>query len=334
MSLAHDLAGRTLPIPADMRRAARAAPIVDVVARDVQWDRRRTRRDAGDYWARCPFHSEKTASFHVNARKGLFKCFGCGEGGTVIDYVMAAENLDERAAVELLAQGRGLRPLTKREQRAQSQAYAKARAAEDARKRARVAALADEGSPPEPGGPVRSYASTRGLVPATVALAVAAGALREHRDAQGRVSMLALAHDPKGRLRAVQLTKLKADGSGKRGTECDRLTFGPYKGSACRLFKPTGDTLAVAEGVETALAFYTLRKVPTWATFGSANLAAFEPPAGVRRLVIAADGDAPGMEAAQTLFDRLRRRVRCIIAPAPDGLDWLDVLNRGGGSCR
>jgi putative DNA primase/helicase len=224
-------------------------------------------------------------------------------------------------------------PAERRKLRAE---MAKAQAERVGRQLARCVARADEGVRPEPGSPVRSgyLVGARGLPASTVAMAVSAGSLLEHRDERGRVSMLALAHNRNGVLRGVQLTKLRPDGSDKRGTECDRLTFGPYKGSACRLFKPTGDTLAVAEGVETALAFYTLRKVPTWATFGAANLAAFEPPAGVRRLVIAADGDAPGMEAAQALFDRLRRRVRCIIAPAPEGLDWLDVLNRGGGSCR
>jgi putative DNA primase/helicase len=151
--------------------------------------------------------------------------------------------------------------------------------------------------------------------------------------------MLALAHNRNDALRGVQMTKLRADGGGKRGTNCDRLTFGPYKGSACRLFKTPGDTLAVAEGTETALAFSVLHRVPCWSTFGSRNLAAFEPPACVRTLIIAADGDRAdpakpcefkGLDAADALFDRLKRRLRVVIAAAPDGLDWCDVLNQGG----
>jgi putative DNA primase/helicase len=194
-----------------------------------------------------------------------------------------------------------------------------------ARQLSRVVKIASECIPVEYGQPVRNYVAARGIPASTMALAVAAGSLREHVDAQGRVSMIALAHDKLGRLRALQMTKLMPDGSGKRGDPA-RLTFGPLIGSACRLMQVQGDTLAVCEGTETALAFYTLRKIPTWSLFGVANLSAFTPPAGIRRLVIGADGDRAGLEAAERLFDRLRGRIRVIIAPAPDGLDWLDVL--------
>ncbi|MCH7471760.1 DNA primase, partial [bacterium] len=51
----------------------------------------------------CPFHEEKTPSFHVNAEKGLFHCFGCREGGSAIDFVMRIENLEFRDALEWLA---------------------------------------------------------------------------------------------------------------------------------------------------------------------------------------------------------------------------------------
>lgn len=47
----------------------------------------------------CPFHSEKTASLKMYANKQRFKCFGCGEGGSVIDFVMKMENLPFRGAV-------------------------------------------------------------------------------------------------------------------------------------------------------------------------------------------------------------------------------------------
>lgn len=47
----------------------------------------------------CPFHSEKTASLKMYANKQRFKCFGCGEGGSVIDFVMKIEGLSFRGAV-------------------------------------------------------------------------------------------------------------------------------------------------------------------------------------------------------------------------------------------
>jgi DNA primase len=54
--------------------------------------------------ARCPFHQEKTPSFNVDPARQFFKCFGCGKGGSVIDFVMLYENLDFPATVRLLAQ--------------------------------------------------------------------------------------------------------------------------------------------------------------------------------------------------------------------------------------
>ncbi|MCK6468854.1 MAG: DNA primase [Candidatus Brocadia sinica] len=51
----------------------------------------------------CPFHSEKTPSFTVNPEKKLFKCFGCGEGGTVFNFIMKQEDMDFVEAVKLVA---------------------------------------------------------------------------------------------------------------------------------------------------------------------------------------------------------------------------------------
>ena len=56
-----------------------------------------------EYKGRCPFHDEKSASFHVNPEKGLFHCFGCKAGGNVIDFVMRRENLEFVEALEWLA---------------------------------------------------------------------------------------------------------------------------------------------------------------------------------------------------------------------------------------
>lgn len=51
----------------------------------------------------CPFHSEKTPSFHVSPDKQLYHCFGCGEGGTVLTFIMKAENLDFVEGLKFLA---------------------------------------------------------------------------------------------------------------------------------------------------------------------------------------------------------------------------------------
>jgi DNA primase len=63
-----------------------------------------------DFKARCPFHEEKTPSFHVVPEKGFFHCFGCKAGGNAIDFVMRVENLEFRDALEWLARRYGIDP--------------------------------------------------------------------------------------------------------------------------------------------------------------------------------------------------------------------------------
>ncbi|MGH8966702.1 MAG: DNA primase, partial [Actinomycetes bacterium] len=60
------------------------------------------RAGPGTYKGLCPFHDEKTPSFNVNPSRGFYKCFGCGEGGDVIDFVMKLEGLSFFEAVERL----------------------------------------------------------------------------------------------------------------------------------------------------------------------------------------------------------------------------------------
>ncbi len=72
--------------------------IVDVISQTVA-----LKRSGSSYMGLCPFHNEKTPSFSVSPQKGIFHCFGCGEGGTVISFVMKNENLTFVEAVMQLA---------------------------------------------------------------------------------------------------------------------------------------------------------------------------------------------------------------------------------------
>ena len=80
----------------------------DVVGRKVQWDRRKSQPARGEFWACCPFHNEKSASFHVLDREGYYKCFGCGAGGDAVEFVMQTENRSYREAMEMLAEEAGV----------------------------------------------------------------------------------------------------------------------------------------------------------------------------------------------------------------------------------
>lgn len=66
------------------------------------------KKSGSGYMGCCPFHREKTPSFHVSSDKQLYHCFGCGAGGSVIQFVMAAENLDFPDAIKLLAERAGI----------------------------------------------------------------------------------------------------------------------------------------------------------------------------------------------------------------------------------
>ena len=82
--------------------------IAQVAGRKVSWDRRKSNQSKGDLWAPCPFHQEKTASFHVDDRKGFYYCFGCHAKGDAISFVRETENLGFLEAVELLAREAGM----------------------------------------------------------------------------------------------------------------------------------------------------------------------------------------------------------------------------------
>ncbi len=82
--------------------------LAQVVGRKVSWDMRKSNQGKGDMWAPCPFHQEKTASFHVDDKKGYYYCFGCHEKGDAISFVRETENLGFMEAVEILAREAGM----------------------------------------------------------------------------------------------------------------------------------------------------------------------------------------------------------------------------------
>lgn len=78
--------------------------IIDVINGYVTLKKRGT----SDYSACCPFHHEKTPSFHVNRDKQLYNCFGCHTGGNVFTFVMEYENFSFPEAVQFLAERAGV----------------------------------------------------------------------------------------------------------------------------------------------------------------------------------------------------------------------------------
>lgn len=77
--------------------------IVDVVSQYIKLD-----RAGASLRARCPFHAERTPSFHVSPDRGTYHCFGCGVGGDIFTFVQEIEGLDFKGALKVLADKAGV----------------------------------------------------------------------------------------------------------------------------------------------------------------------------------------------------------------------------------
>lgn len=137
-------------------------------------------------------------------------------------------------------------------------------------------------------------------------------------------AMVAVVRDRVGASLGLHLTYLALDGTGKAFGDRSRLMFGPMRGGAVHL-TPAAPELALGEGLETCLSYRARTGLPIWAGLTTSQYASFELPRGVRRLVIAADGDKGGISAATALAERVHRLCDVEIDPAPEGQDWADV---------
>ncbi|MDE0305054.1 MAG: DNA primase [Albidovulum sp.] len=135
--------------------------IREIAGRHVSWDPGKSRPAVGEYWACCPFHSEKTPSFHIKEHDGFFKCFSCEAGGGTIQFYQKINNLNFPEAVERLAEiaGMPLPAATPEDRQRADKATELSAMAEEAAKFYRL--NLDSSS----GRAARDYLRTRGLSP-------------------------------------------------------------------------------------------------------------------------------------------------------------------------
>ncbi|MEK7220973.1 MAG: toprim domain-containing protein, partial [candidate division NC10 bacterium] len=151
-------------------------------------------------------------------------------------------------------------------------------------------------------------------------------------------AMLARVQALEGEVVAIHRTYLDPAGPGKAPLSSPKkltpaVRDGATRGAAIRLAE-AAQTLALAEGIETALAVLEATGTPAWATVSAGGMEAVELPSGVRRVEIWADHDQSGrgQQAAEV------RAAGCILSgldvwvmiPPKEGTDWLDVLNEEG----
>lgn len=203
----------------------------------------------------------------------------------------------------------------------------------------RIARLWAQCVPLVPGDPVTLYLKRRGFA----GVWPLPRCLRLHRalpywDGDQRTgdfpAMMAPLVAPSGQIVALHRTYLTADGGKADVPTVKKLTStaGPMAGACIPLNEPSRGVIGIAEGIETALAAWLASSVPTVAAYSANNLAAYCWPAGVRRLVIFADNDRTGREAADDLRVRaIDARLRCdVLTPTEVDADWCDVWAQRG----
>ncbi|QBY00835.1 DNA primase [Rhodophyticola sp. CCM32] len=341
--------------------------LTQVVGRKVVWDSRKSNQAKGDMWAPCPFHQEKTASFHVDDRKGFYYCFGCHAKGDAIGFVKDTENVGFMEAVEILAREAGM-PMPARDPEAREKAdhrteLTKVTEAALAWFRLQLKTAA--------GGAARDYLTQRGLDEAALdrfeigyapagqntafqAMAdkglppeniVAADIAREPDDGRApydafRDRIIFPIRDGRGRCIGFGGRAMAADAQAKYLNSRETALFDKgralYNHGPAREAAGKGQPLIVAEGYMDVIALVRAGFEATVAPLGTAITEdqlrllwriADEP-------VIALDGDTAGLRAAMRLIDLalplLEAGKSLRFALMPDGQDPDDLLRAKG----
>lgn len=279
--------------------------------------------------------------FATNGRRsdssGWCKLFDDGRGGVFGDF---------RAGISETWQAERSLPMTRAQRVEFACQVAQAAADRQAQQRAqwsvnarRIAKLWAECSPLVPGDPVTLYIKGRGFggvwpLPACLRLHRALPYWHDGEKLGIHPAMVAPIVAPDGRTVALHRTYLTADGRKADVPTVRKLTHaaGPLAGACIPLFAPARGVLGIAEGIETALAAWLASCLPTVAAYSAGNLAAWQWPASAQRIVIFADNDKAGREAAGTLRARAIRAGlgADVMTPTDEGADWCDVWAQRG----
>lgn len=272
----------------------------------------------------CPICRQGRDRFRFDDRdgRGTWICSTCGAGdGFALlmkikgwDFKEVADNVEQHV-------GKATREVEKRKDRSE-------KSLKDAMNR-----LWMSGTDISFDDPVHRYLSARGLKLETWPRSLRTVKKCFYRDDSGKSehpAMIAKVCGQDGMPITIHRTYLTNHGSKANMEDPRRLMPGKIdKGCAVRLAE-AGEELGIAEGIETALAAAQLFDVPCWAAVNSGMLMAWEPPAGVRKIIIFADNDKnfAGQAAAYALAHRLAMRGFDVEVRVPEDADtdWNDVL--------
>jgi DNA primase len=340
--------------------------LTQVVGRKVMWDARKSNQGKGDMWAPCPFHQEKSASFHVDDKQGFYYCFGCHAKGDAITFIRETENTSFMEAVEILAGEVGM-PMPARDPVAQQKSDKRTELAKvtEAAVRFFRMSLAQAS-----GGSARDYLDGRGMSEATrdkfeIGYAPNGNALLAHLKSQGISEEIAIEagvaakpddgrgaydfyrdriifpiRDARGRAISFGGRSMDPNARAKYLNGPERLLFDKgaalYNHGGARTACGKGQTLVVAEGYMDVIALSEAGFEATVAPLGTAVTE--------RQLqlmwrmhpepVIALDGDKAGLRAAMRVIDLamplLEAGKSLRFAIMPEGKDPDDLIKAEG----
>ncbi|MES2539260.1 MAG: DNA primase [Pseudomonadota bacterium] len=338
-----------------------------IVGRKVTWDMRKSNMAKGDFWAPCPFHQEKSASFHVDDRKGFYYCFGCHAKGDAVTFVKESENLGFMEAVEVLAREAGMalpardpKAAERADRRTQLQqvmdeavkfyrlqlktsAGAEARAYLSQKRRLTEPAWDrwDIGWAPNSRNALKDALTAKGVSPD---LMVASGLIAKGDDGslydRFRARIIFPINDPRGRPISLGGRSLDPNAQAKylNGPETELFDKGRslFNHSPAREAAGKGKTLIVAEGYMDVIALSEAGFTAAIAPLGTAVTE--EQLRMIWRIadepIVALDGDNAGIKAAQRVIDlalpMLEAGKALRFAILPGGMDPDDLLKAQG----
>nr|WP_238339173.1 CHC2 zinc finger domain-containing protein [Novosphingobium ginsenosidimutans] len=272
----------------------------------------------------CPFHADRTPSFTIYSGGQRFQCFGCGAAGDVLDFVRRAYSVSLPEAAQILEAGNVPRAAVSGSKLAALEKRDRSPEALAVWQRAEAAA----------GTLAEAYLRSRGINPPYPA------ALRFLRLPCGNLGqtpcLICAVQDVGGAVTGIQRIFLAQDGQGKADLPKPKLSLGAIKGGAIRLGDLDGSgCLTVCEGPEDGLSLLEIMGGPVWVSAGTTFLPAMQFPPEVRSIVIGADNDSAGREAADKAARAFVERglsVR-IIRPLPDCKDFNDELRSAAHGC-
>lgn len=331
-------------------------------AAGVVWDLHKSQPRKGDWWGPCPLHGENTASFHVVERAGtggFFKCFGCHEGGTAIDFVMKLHGMDFVPAVRRLAQDAGIAGEMSEERKRdleRKRAQAKEKSEAEARRKAETGQRFARDlwrSARLEGGVVASYLDARGVrlpviggVPATLRQADRLG-YRENGGPVVHTGPAMIAAIGRDRLLGVHRTWVTAEGrarlrDGRKVAKQWIGRTGELMGQPCVLSSPS-PAVVVGEGIETTLAAFshlTASGRVGWSAEAALSRGAITGPAqdssqlwtprpGVQEVLILGEGSSKNPREARDLYHGAKARLEglglSVLLTVPHGRWDLDA---------